>query len=473
MKKKIKDNKLVLYIILVAFAMVIVPHLLRYISGNPALIGEEGYLHERIAENILEGDFTRDTSVVGGRTLYYSPYHFLLAMIGLLTSLTAAAIILPLALGIGSALLFYKILEKFNIGSTERFVALCIFIVSPAFIYSFSLSTNHPLSLFFVLFSSWTYLKGGNYHKLAFISFIIASALNIFNGLLLSLLLIFLLIKTREDQKHIFFAVMLLAIIAFFIHPPFTSTYHQTTSSLITELVSDLGSAVGYGVFILMLAILGMIWAWPTKKDIYPLYITTITIIIVSYFTSYETLMYAAPLISIFAGIGIGKIKDFEWVLELLKHLTIWIIICGILFSSISYIARLPELNPSTDMIDALEELKDEIKEGDVVLSHHSNGYFIEHIADATVLTDSHMTSIDNIDEKLVDIHALFFTRDLEEAKDIFNKYSIDYIVVDKEMKQGLVWAEDEQGLLFLFRNTETFHKMYSNQEVDIWEVRS
>ncbi len=469
-KEKIKDNKLILYIILVAFAIIIVPHLLRYLSGNPAIMGEEAYLHGRIAERIVDGDYTIDNLVVDGRTLYYSPYHFLLAVIATITSITVASIILPLALGIGSALMFYFLLKKFNMDSVEGFAALFVLIISPAFVYTFSISTNHSLSLFLILFSAWAYMKKGTLQKIAFLSFTVASIINMFNGFILLLLLIMIIIKKKKNQKHIFFTIMILALIAFFIQPPLTSIYQQTTNNIMTETISDLGAHIGFGVFMIILCAFGMIWSWCNKKEVYPLYIIPIFIFIAANFTGAETLIYAAPIISVFCAMGIRKIKDFEWELEPLKHLTILVIICGLLFSSISYIAELPNFNPNVDVIDALDTLKEKY-DGGIAISHHSNGYYIEN-AGIKVLIDSHMNSIKNINEKIMDTHTLFFTRDLEEAKEIFEKYDIKYIVIDERMKQGLVWEEDEQGLLFLFRNTETFKKLQTPQKIDIYEIQ-
>ena len=39
-------------------------------------------------------------------------------------------------------------------------------------------------------------------------------------------------------------------------------------------------------------------------------------------------------------------------------------------------------------------------------------------------------------------------------------------------MKQKEPWTEAEQGLLFLFRNSETFKKEYSKDGIEIWRYK-
>jgi len=37
-------------------------------------------------------------------------------------------------------------------------------------------------------------------------------------------------------------------------------------------------------------------------------------------------------------------------------------------------------------------------------------------------------------------------------------------------MKSGLVWEKEEQGLLFLLQNRETFKNIYNSSEIEVWK---
>lgn len=468
-KAEKKDRKFIIYMIIVAALALSVPHLLDYISGDPLMIGEEAHLHKRVSERITDLDFTKDELIVDGRILYYSPYHFMLALVGYMISPVFASIILPLMLGMGTIIIFYLLLERFPLERVERFAALSIFIVSPAFIYVFSASTEHSLSLFLIMLSILLYLKGGIYQKFAFASFILACMNSMFNGILLLLVLTIYVIKTKDNQKHIFFLLMLLLMLAFFVHPPWTSTYPPMVEGLTNGIVSDLGAKIGFSVFIVVLCLLGIIWTWPEKKRITALYILLAALLIISYFTGSEKIIYMSPIISIFAGAAVNRINKFRWRLDIMKNLTMLIIICGLLFSSISYIARLSGYGIDSGMHESLRTLEED---KGTVFSHYSNGFYIQDIAGLKTLTDSKMATIENIDEKLIDSHTLFFTRDLKEAKDIIGKYGIDYILIDEDMKNK-IWEKEGQGLLFLLGNTETFKRLETPPGSYIYEVKT
>ena len=59
------------------------------------------------------------------------------------------------------------------------------------------------------------------------------------------------------------------------------------------------------------------------------------------------------------------------------------------------------------------------------------------------------------------------------DGNTVIQELNIDYIIITDEMKYGLVWTEDEQGMLFLLRNNETFKKIYVSPDnsTELWEV--
>jgi len=39
-------------------------------------------------------------------------------------------------------------------------------------------------------------------------------------------------------------------------------------------------------------------------------------------------------------------------------------------------------------------------------------------------------------------------------------------------MKEGFVWEEKDEGLLFLLNSGNIYKNIYNNDEVEIWEVK-
>ena len=64
----------------------------------------------------------------------------------------------------------------------------------------------------------------------------------------------------------------------------------------------------------------------------------------------------------------------------------------------------------------------------------------------------------------------MFQSRNLKDTEALLNKYNIRYIFITQDMKEGLVWTDNNQGLLFLLKNGETFKKPYSSDKIEIWQ---
>ena len=106
----------------------------------------------------------------------------------------------------------------------------------------------------------------------------------------------------------------------------------------------------------------------------------------------------------------------------------------------------------------------------ETVFSHYKNGYLLEYISGLPVILDENFVITDNVNERYNDTQTIFYSRDLEHTKALLDKYNVGYIWIDESMKSGLVWNKKDQGLLFLFRNEETFKNTYSFEGAEIWK---
>jgi hypothetical protein len=73
---------------------------------------------------------------------------------------------------------------------------------------------------------------------------------------------------------------------------------------------------------------------------------------------------------------------------------------------------------------------------------------------------------------RLFYLNKLFYSRDLTKVLNIFNEFKISYIFITPEMKNGLVWSKDNEGLLYLLNtNPNHFSLIYNNNGFEIWRV--
>jgi hypothetical protein len=287
--------------------------------------------------------------------------------------------------------------------------------------------------------------------------------LNIINVIFIVLFLFFIsdLKKEKRSNSNIAIAYVLF----------FSFIYYLLTKDLPNFLfqnnfhsfIADLGSPIGLSIFALILGVVGIIKTWQFRRKLKNMYLLFIVLILIGFFDIHANI-YLTLLFSILAGFAFAHLVNKKWEVESLRRLTILLLIYGLLFSMISYTKRISTSDPNDSIIDALEWLNENSDNQDIILSHHSKGYWIEYFADRPVV-------FDYIKQNPSEQHTLLYSRDLDVTKDLLNKSGVKYIFIDSNMKEGQVWKE-KQGLWFLLRNSETFNNVYQRKNVEIWEYK-
>ena len=148
-----------------------------------------------------------------------------------------------------------------------------------------------------------------------------------------------------------------------------------------------------------------------------------------------------------------------KWESKLIRDLTLLIVVCGLLFSGMSYINRLSLDKPSDEIFEALSK----IPSSKVVFSDIGYGNWISYSGKKNVW-DS-FSNVEGFDEIEKDMNKLVESRDYFETKEILDKYEIEFILIDKDLREK--WGGS--GLLYLLRyNEESFKKIYG-EDVEVW----
>jgi len=465
---KLTEKNTLVYAMLVALIIISIPHITRALFHNNIMVSDESYYHANIAKQIIE-----QKSLIHGPNYIFNPYHLVLASVGYFIGVDLASKIVPFLLGIFSVFIFYFILKGFKIKIKERFFMLLILIISPAFIYLSVISNTYSTPIFLVLLGIYFLLKKNIIFKFfSLIAFALAISFGLFNALLIMFIFVAYMIK-KKSKKYI---VPLLIIIL--ISVAFMPTYFQNKTAILPKEnilqnnLSDFGALTGVGVFNILLAFAGFFLMWEKKKK-YPFTILLFFIMLLSlFFVNYASL-YLNFVLAILAGYSFVVIISMKWEVKSIKNLTILLIICGLIFSTISYLDRINNMQPNKEMIKSLDWLKHYSKQDEIIFSHYSKGFWINAVAERPVVTDKMFEYYPDAEEKFNDSLEIFYSRNLKNTKTLLNKYNISYIWIDNEMKQGLVWEKEQQGLLFLFRNNETFNNIYNNKGIEIWQVYS
>jgi hypothetical protein len=480
-KINLKKRNIFVFVLAVLFIALVLPSFVRFYNGNDSLIGSEPYYHYRAASTLIkEGSynlFNPPTDVqdrsYSPRNYVFSPYHYLLVYASKLVSLATASRVVPFLLGILSMFLFNLILKSFVNENYKRHLILLLLVINPAFIYTFTVSNPNSAAITLSLLGFYLFFRDGKHNMvLSVLCFAVVSLFSLFNTLFVMLVLLAYILTKKKKQNRFIVIVLILAIFSFVKGISFYYNYTYTPDvNVVGNLFSDLGGMIGFGVFSIILALYGVASNWKNKNDFIYFFVLSLLSMFSLFFVGNISNMYLMFFVAIAAGIGFVKLYELQWTVHTVKNLTLLILVCGLLFSTASYLTRLSSMEPDQSTFESLKWLGSNTFKDRFVLSHYDDGYLISTIARNPVLTDSLETS--DYDQRfLYKVQdSMFSGRKIKDTKKLFDIYKIQYVYVTPEMKSGLVWRKHNEGLLFLFTSKSTFRNVYDKDGIEIWEV--
>ncbi|MBI2129015.1 hypothetical protein HYU07_02140 [Candidatus Woesearchaeota archaeon] len=473
--KLTERNSLLLLLIAVALILAL-PHVVRHFFYNDIMIGMRPYYESRMALTIAEhGIPLQDNMVFSPKPYVFNPYHLILSKLSFI-NVEYASKIIPFIAGILCVILLYLILKKLNIDFKERFYILLIFIISPIFVYLFVVSNSDAIALLLNLLAFYFFIHD---RKMAFIIsgliFATIPFFGIFHAIIALLITLPYISLNKKKARDFSIVATIIIVISLVIYLPLLINFGVPRSislrqNLLQNFVSDFGSLTGLSIFGILLALAGLAVTW--KKDYHYsfFYLVAIMSFALSFYIDIFR-FYINFLVAVSSGLCLVYISKTKWQFKLIRNLTILILICGLLFSSTSFISRLSAYPPTKEMIKSLEWLNGHDDSANIVLSHYKNGFWIEYYGKKAVL-DKNFYFTPNLMLAYNETETIFYSRNLERTTKLLNKYDVSYIWITPDMKNGEVWNEENEGLLFLFRNNEFFEKIYDEGSIEIWQYK-
>lgn len=457
MKLKLSERKIVLSIFILTLIVLLTPFFLRYFSGNTTLIGHESFLHLKLAnhQDILF------------QSRFFTPYDLILFGLNKIIQTNLWSVILLAMLGVGTILLFNNFLRRFNITNEQRFFILFFLILSPAFIYTFVFSNQYSLIVFLLILTANLLNVRGPLKYSTIPILVVMPFFDILTSLItLGGLLVYWLLKKENVAFYLAlgFLGLLIAVQIFFPQP--FSYEPMLGHSFFGEFFSDLGGLKGLSLFHIFLAVVGLIATWKKRRIYYFVYPTIFILILVFALVNENLVIYLNFILAFFAGKGLVWLWERKWNLDSLKKLSILIILIGLLLSIGGYVNRISQSSPNDPIKESLLWLKDNSLPNEIVFSHESKSFWIEALAEREAFLDSFDQSYKN---KLLIGNNILHSRDIKLTTQLLEENKIKHIWIDLEMVSGQVWKDEDEGLLFLFRNPR-FKNIYNKKGIEIWE---
>lgn len=392
--------------------------------------------------------------------ILFTPYKAAVTLLSYAVGYIGAAIITPIIF----LLIFLYALDRLltQLGRTpiERAITLAIAASSPTFLHDALITGPQMAILAFTTLSSTLLLDDRNSHKLMGLSAAgLASSFSPVTALLTILVDLIILLHKKNSWKWIS-AMVITCIIGVSLIP--SEATGAGTGGGLARTLADLGGLGGIPTFTILLAAIGLWILWPRKGACAAI----ITLWIATFYDS-RLISYTNTITICLAGAGITYLIERRWNIIMLKQLSILVIMCGLLFSTISAAGQISRLGPSNDIAESLTWLKGHSRSGQVVLSASENGLWIQYFAVRAVTVDERMTPDDNrtrmADEALNTVY-------IEKADAYFKSTNTSRIFITPDMMEGKVWNGPEQGLHQLLKDNETFKNAYQSDGIEIYE---
>lgn len=424
--------------------ILLLPNILR---DSPFMIGEESFYHLRIAKDILkQGIVTYDEFSFSGRNNFMEfGLSYIIALFGFITKLSVenSAMWLFLILGLVSIYLLFSIFKVLEL--EESMMALPVLILSPPFIYLFIVINRYAIPLILTLLIAYFLLK-----KRIYISIICFLLMPLFSYQFSILVLLagFLYFLYNKKKKLLLLFSLLVILIFLLILNDFNF-----------DFISDFGGNLGLSVFGVFILLIGLGFFWKRKRFIGLYFICLLLFLL--YLKFYWIIFLLNILLCLLVAFSLLNLFKMQWESRLVRDLTVLLLVCGLLFSGISFVKSLSSSMPNEGFFEALNA----IPSGSVVLSSMNNGHWISYAGKKNVIDD--FANFKGYKERENDVSTLFATKDLKTAISILDKYNVNFILINEQMRHKLFW--ENEGLLYLLKYSNNFEKTYEKDDIEVW----
>jgi len=477
----IDGNLTIFELLLFAFLLIIASlsavALIRLAHDDPVFPVGESYYNLRIAEAIRADPLLMQDELQG-KPYHQNPYHYILAAMMSMSSSDVVSLIVPIVLGLASALLFYLLLVLLGFDEKKSVLSLVLLSLSPAFIILFTTLSLTGFSVFLSLLSLVLLFD----HKRSdlqrdteiFIGIIILLilAMTSFAAFIITMLLLFAFTIMMKRKLRVFLLALLLFVLLLIPLALFSSYSLESVKRAgfhafdIKSMFSVFGAPLGFGIFFLMLFITGFIVIWDYDRARGLFHVAALLLVMLAFFNS-VALAYASFLIVIYCVIAIYYLFNRKWELQIVRTGTLLLVLCALIFSGLNQITVLTNSEPSKELRDGLFSFRG--LEPGAVLTDTDYGFLVEFYSGQRAFTDANSFIFDDYKELKDSEAALFNFSRLKEAEPVLNQSGVRYIFITPRMKE-MIWEGREEKLWFLLRHSESFDIKFSGADIEAWE---
>ncbi|MFH1400635.1 MAG: hypothetical protein ABIH41_03885 [Nanoarchaeota archaeon] len=371
-------------------------------------------------------------------------------------------VVLPLVFGALFCSLFY-LLVRFGVRSdVSAAFMIGAALISPAMLYLSTTLSVYSVSLSLVAACAWFVSR--RRLGMAVLCATCVAPLDVF-GWLVSMVFVVLFSsgvsvpdRWRAARIHVFFIALGGVALSLFIF--FATGAVPFLSSALTldarHAFSSLGASAGIPLGVLLLFLINLFLRRTRIRLVPP---ALLWLLVPLAYVVDATRVYVFFVFAYYAGDLLAWFLVARWQVKFLRPATVLLISCTILFSALSFADRIVLDDPSPALLAAIRQ----IPLDGLVLSHESYGSYLAYEGRESFVGMG--SSDDSRFGRAV------FARSIADAGPVLDELGVRHILVTDEMKNGLLWDDANQGLLFVMAHSDRFLLEFSlpSQGIEVW----
>ena len=203
-------------------------------------------------------------------------------------------------------ILLYILLKKARLNSLARLISCCILILSPSFIYGFSVNSKNSVFVFLFLSALYFHTRADKFKYISVALLSIVPFFGLFETVL-SIVSLFAFYLLYEKRGLILSSIAVVAVVALAYYVYFSYNFAPPERidfierNFFRDFFSDLGAKEGHSIFAIFLAVIGIIKYWKRKLKLILIYLILLFLIIGFYNLNLANNIYLSFMLSAFS----------------------------------------------------------------------------------------------------------------------------------------------------------------------------
>ncbi len=480
MKNRFKKE----YLLLLIIFLFIVAFRLYFVFQTEQFSDDDAYFHLRYAKQISEKGYysSFDELSYSGRNIVILPFYpYLLGFFGMIFNLELVAKVLPEILISLFVVIAYLIAKEI---SNDNKVALLVAFMAGIFPYILSKTLNNAsiisivlLMFFFLVYCLMRMREERKYLMPFVIVAILLAATHQAAFLLIVALMIYSLILTGEnwrvrrvEREAVIFYILIVFLVEFFVFKNAFLEYglsviwQNIPEQILNEYFVDISFTYLFyalGIVPILFGITAIFYgAFREKKNnlylLNALILSILLLLILKLVNVVEGLIFLGATLTILSSLVFSKLFSYIKITKVSRYYRqiVGSIITIIVLSLVipAYYAAGSRIKEAPDEIDvrALEWLRDNVKDGSVILANLDEGNLLIYTTGKKNVIDDNFLLAPNVDDRLKAVEVIYGSGSEYKALELLRKYKVDYIFLSEKSKNkykidDLKYSEDEK----------------------------